>query len=222
MKLQELFPLIQANPIFLGADLKCVQKHLTDASMETKDFSEGAVIYSSRDGQRNVGILLSGSAQVFTGIGSEPTLLNTVGASDMFGIANLYADDEPFPTTILAKTSCRVLFIDRRAFCDMIENEPVITKNFLILQSRKILYLNRKLMTFTAGSAERKVAVFLSEHTVDGVFVPNCSMSVLANMLGIGRASLYRALDRLIECGWIEKRGKSYLVLNQDALAELI
>lgn len=84
------------------------------------------------------------------------------------------------------------------------------------------MYLNRKIMTFTAGSAERKLSVFLAENATDGVFTPTCSMSALANMLGIGRASLYRALDRLTDCGWIERRGKEIYVLDQDALAELI
>ena len=77
-------------------------------------------------------------------------------------------------------------------------------------------------MTFTAGNAERKLSVFISEHAKDGVFTPPCSMSALANMLGIGRASLYRAIEHLIACGWMEKKGKQFYLTDHNASAELI
>lgn len=222
MTIHEIFPQIQSNPIFIGTNPQSIRKFLTESTLHIQEFSDQEIIFSSSNSLSKIGIVLEGKAQVFVGGSDEQTLLNTIGCSGMFGIANLYADNEPFPTTIVSKDVCKILFIDKTAFCNLVEHEPIVTKNFLILQSQKIMYLNRKIMTFTAGNTERKVSVFISENAIDGVFTPTCSMSVLANMLGIGRASLYRALDHLIECGWIKKSGKSFVILDHHALAEMI
>ena len=222
MTIHSIIPNLEKNPIFSGASPSITNRCITEQTLSVLDFADGAVVYSSSECQGKIGILLDGTAQVHTGTLGDTILLNTLRVGEMFGIANLYAEDEPFPTVIVAKSFCKVLFIDRNAVCSLIEQDPVVTKNFLKFQSQKILYLNRKIMTFTAGNAERKLSVFLRENAKDGIFTPNCSMSTLSNMLGIGRASLYRALDRLIACGWIEKKGKEIYILNQDALAELI
>ena len=76
--------------------------------------------------------------------------------------------------------------------------------------------------TLTAGSAERRLAVFLLDYEQDGVFIPPCPMNRLAELLGIGRASLYRAIDALCAEGLIEKQGKNIHLRNKDALLRLI
>ena len=222
MSVYQLYPNIKKHPIFENAPPQAVDRYLDNAVLSCADFTNDEILYSSESHQEKIGIILKGSAEIHTGLSGEQVLLNTICEGEMFGIANLYAEDEPFPTVITAKEFCRVLFIERQAICRLIENDPVITKNFLKLQSRKIMYLNKKILTFTAGSAERKLSVFLCAHAQNGIFTPSCSMSALASMLGIGRASLYRSLDRLVECGWIRREGKSIHILNQDALAELI
>ena len=77
--------------------------------------------------------------------------------------------------------------------------------------SRKIIYLNKKLATLTAGSAEKKLAAYISEHQIDGVFTAT-SLSELANILQMGRASLYRAIDSMTENGIIKKSGKQFII----------
>jgi DNA-binding MarR family transcriptional regulator len=77
-------------------------------------------------------------------------------------------------------------------------------------------------MTFTAGSAEKKLASFILDHERDGIFSPPCSMIDLASMLGMGRASLYRAMDQLISQGWIEKKNKVFMITDLNALTAFI
>ena len=95
--------------------------------------------------------------------------------------------------------------------------------NYLAFLSEKIRYLNRKIVTLTAGSAERRLAYFLDtsipENAADipTITVP---MNSLAEMLNLGRASLYRAADRLSEEGFIERDGKTIKVINRKGMME--
>ena len=220
--IEQFFSSLEQHPIFKQTDRNKISFYLNEQACSVIDFVTDDLIYSSASPEKQVGLLLQGKASVQTGSASDYTLLNTVGEVELFGIANLYAEDEPFPTVITAATSCTVLFFKDAAFRAFLENDPTATKNFLKFQSQKILYLNRKIMTFTAGSAEKKMASFILDHEVNHVFTPPCSMSSLANMLGIGRASLYRALDHLIDQGWIEKRDRSFIILDPDSLSKFL
>lgn len=203
MTVYDHFPDIVRNPIFRDAAPPSVNRFFTDDTFRTGVFSVHDLIYSSESSTLSVGILCTGSARVLAGHGEEATILNTLKPGDMFGIANLFDEDSPFPTRIVATSGAKVLFLDGDAFRRCIQEDPIILRNYLAFLSRKLMYLNRKILTFTAGSAERKLMLFLLEqHTSGDVTLP-CSMSELAERLGIGRASLYRARDSLIREGLI-------------------
>lgn len=219
MTVRELFPDTERNPIFRGIPEEILNSYLNDKSMRIKHYASDEVVHSSQSGEIRIGLILGGSARVYTA-NTDKTLLRTMGRGAMFGIANLYAEEEPFPSTIVAAEPCQILFIDSATFRRLIEENATALRNYLFFQSKKIVYLNRKIMTFTAGSAEKKLAIFLLENEVDGTVAFPCSMSRLADMLSMGRASLYRALDHLGELGLIEKHEKTIIILNLPALSK--
>ena len=57
----------------------------------------------------------------------------------------------------------------------------------------------------------------LSEVGTPG-FLPTISMTELAGRLNIGRASLYRVMDRMVDDGIIERSGKTIFVKHPDRL----
>lgn len=222
MTIFEIFPDLPRHPIFHGADRQAVLSFLNDSALQLVELSAGSAVYACNETEERVGLLLGGRAQAFTGQSREHALLKTIRPHELFGIANLYAEDEPFPSRILAISDCRILWIKRDAFKGLIENDAAVRRNFLTFQSKKILYLNRKIATLTAGSAEKKLAVCLLDYEDDGLFLPNCSMSELAELLGMGRASLYRAVDNLVSYGWIDRHEKHIRILDKDALLRFI
>jgi len=190
--------------------------------MKVSEFFAGEIIHSPSSENTEIGIVLSGIARAHTGDSADHALLKKMNAGDMFGIANLYAPDQPFPSLILAEEFCRILFIKATALRALIENEPTVLRNYLTLQSQKIVYLNRKIMTLTAGAAEKKLAVFLLEKESALQKAAPFSMSELAKLLGIGRASLYRAIDALVAHGMIEKKEKCLIVRDKLLLEQYV
>lgn len=225
MTIYDIFPDIQNNPIFHSASEETVNRYLTEDVLKIERFSAGESVYSSNTETIRVGILQTGAAKVYSGTPetSEYSLLKALAPGDMFGIANLYAESEPFPSRIVAVgDGCTVLFAEGEAFKTWIESDPIALRNYLTFQSRKIVYLNRKIMTYTAGSAEKKLALYLLDQAIDATVCLSCSMSDLAALLGMGRASLYRAVDTLTQYGWIVKQDRSFLLCNPKALEEFI
>ena len=215
----ELLLHLKQHSIFSELTEAEIDAYFSKNSIKIREFAPKQVAYSSSSERVFVGILLSGRARVET---EAQALVKSLRVGELFGIANLYAENEPFPTSIITESEAKILFLDGNAVKRLIEEIPSIRRAYLTFQSGRIVYLNRKIATLTAGSAERRLAVFLLDYEQDGIFTPPCPMNRLAELLGIGRASLYRVIDVLCTEGLIEKQGKTIFIRNKDALLRLI
>jgi CRP-like cAMP-binding protein len=81
----------------------------------------------------------------------------------------------------------------------------------------RVRFLNRKIQCFTAGSAERRLALWLLSEEEEVITLPS-SLTTLSDMLDIGRASLYRALDKLENSGLISREGRNIALLSPDEI----
>ena len=215
---QEILECIRSDKILGCADEDNLTHCFNEKTAYAKTFSAGETIYSPECSKRQVGIILEGRAAVEPTNSNEKVLLKMLSSRDMFGIANLYANEIPFISVIIAKSACRVLFIDADAFKALIEHDAKAMRAYLEFMSRKIVFLNKKISTLTAGTTEKKLALFLAENQHDGEFSQRISMTAIAEILSVGRASLYRALDSLEAEGLIHRDGKSIFIPDKNAL----
>ena len=74
-------------------------------------------------------------------------------------------------------------------------------------------------MYYTAGSTERRLALYLNSLGKRNIKMTT-SMTDLANTLDVGRASLYRAFDKLCEDGYIIKSEKIIIIMNREEMLE--
>ena len=103
------------------------------------------------------------------------------------------------------------------ALAQMLENDKTIMYNYIKFMATKIRFLNEKIMYFTAGSTERRLALYLASFGKKTIKT-TISMTDLANTLDVGRASLYRAFDKLSEDGYIIRSEKIILLLNREEM----
>lgn len=221
MTVYEIFPDIKKLPFFECASNDTVNKYLNESAIKVRSFSHGDIIYSPASESISVGILIEGAAKVRPS-GDEKTLLKTMNVGELFGIANLYAEDAAFPSVIAAEKKAKILFIDGDAFKSFIENDSSALKCYLRFLSKKIVYLNKKIATFTASNAESKLALYLTQNANEDMLQLSVSMSELAKTLGLGRASLYRALDKLLEAKLIERDGADIRIIDHEDLLALV
>ena len=180
------------------------------------DFESGEIIHSPECSTRRVGLILSGSASVTTNDASKETLLRFLKAGDFFGIANLF-QESAFVSVIRAQKKCRVFFWSEDALRTLLEQDKAFLYCYLEFLSGRICFLNQKIRYLTAGSVERKLALYLSSKK-NSVIELEASLSSLSELLDVGRASLYRAFDRLIEDGYLQKDGRTITILHPEAM----
>ena len=220
MSILKKYPEIRNCVIFKDADPTNIERYISEGSYYDRRFSAGEEIVSHNDRYVSVGFILDGKVSVSSADEGRTVLLRTIGVGSFFGVATLYSLDTPFPTALSAKTSCKILFIERQAMKELIENDKSVNRAFLTFLGNRIVYLNKKINSFTAGSAERRLSLFLADNETDGVYSADISMSALAGMLDIGRASLYRAIDKLTSDGFIEKHDKTIIIKDKTSMLE--
>ena len=181
-----------------------------------KSFSDGETILSPDSEERFMGLILCGNATVKTKDPSKNTLLRFLREGDVFGVSNLFSE-EPFASNITAEKKCRVFLIPRDAIRALLLQDSAFLDRYLSFLCGRVCYLNKKIGYLTAGSAERRLALYLSSFDSKEILL-DASLSALSELLNLGRASLYRAFDRLSLDGHIQKEGKKITVLNKDAM----
>ena len=182
----------------------------------TRTYFDGEVILSPDSPQPLMGLILEGGATVKTKDLSKNTLLRTLQAGDVFGVSNLFSE-EPFVSNITASRECRVFMLPREAVRALMEDTPAFLDHYLSFVCGRVCYLNKKIGYLTAGSAERRLALYLSSFDSREILL-GASLSSLSDLLNLGRASLYRAFDRLTVDGYIQKSGRKITVLKKDAM----
>lgn len=221
MNIYTIIPEISKHMIFQNADPVTFEKCLNADNIWVKKYIKDDIIIEPDSKEINVGIVLSGLVEITSPLKNHKLLLKTSGRGAMFGIANLYEKSDAFPTRINAKTNAEILFIDSAAFRKMLEEDTNMMQGFLAFLSKRIAYLNKKIISYTAGSTEQKLAYFLSENAVDGIFESEMSISDIADMLDMGRASLYRAFDKLIEEKIIRKSTRRIDIIDKEKLKNI-
>lgn len=207
---------IMENSLFAGSDKEQVKQIFRETGCCVKSFGAGEVILSPESEQKCAAVLLGGRAVVNTPDPSKKMLLRFLGVGEPFGIANLFTE-EPFVSIIRAHGDCRVFFIYESAVRRLLEKDSAFLYRYLNFLSGRICFLNAKIGYLTAGSAERRLALYLYSLGKEE-FHLSVSISALSDLLNVGRASLYRAFDRLSEDGFLQKNGRRFRLPNPEGM----
>lgn len=201
-------------PLFKDLTEGQIQAIVNDAECEQIQFASGDVIYSADKYRHAIGVVLSGKAVAKNG-DDNGVIVRCLSKGDCFGVAALFVyNDKPYVSAIVAKTDCTVLFMPESVITRCINEYQPFAANYITFLTSRIQYLNRLVSAYSSPNVETKLARFISAY-VDGEAVPfDLNMTSLSKSLGIGRASLYRALDSLEENGVIKRDSKRIIITD--------
>lgn len=200
-------------PLFQGFCAEEIDKFLLSIASDREIIPSGGKVCLAKDQTSRIGILLSGALKVFSP--SDGTILNRLEPGSLFGVSCLYGEKSAETVIIAAKTST-ILFLNGEDSEKLWENSK-LRKNLISFLTDRIRFLNRKIASFTAHSSEEKLLCYLQQNTDEsGEVTLICSYAELARALHLGRASLYRAIDKLEQRGIIKRNGKSFSLLDTE------
>lgn len=207
---------LSSHPLFRDTAPICLMEALYLHGRGSVAFSDGESLCSPEETLHALGFLLTGRALVHTTDEARTVLLRSLGVGDVFGIAGLFSMDAPV-SRITASGACRCVLFSEEAVSYMLEKDATFRRNYIGFLTGRIRFLNRKIRYLTAGSAERRLALYLST-LGNGKIRLQDSITSLSDLLNLGRASLYRAFDRLCQDGFLIKNGRDLVITDADAM----
>ncbi len=205
---------LQSCPLFSGYDEEKLPLLLKQCRAKETTFSSGEEIPTKEENFGILGILLSGALAVR---GKKGALLNRLDPGALFGVSHLFGGAGA-DTKILCDKTSKVLLI-RQDMAEVLWDDRIIRNNLLSFLTGRICFLNEKIASLTAGDAEEKISHFLARQADEnGKITLKLSYSDLAQSLGLGRASLYRAMDSLEEKGVIRREKKNIEILSPESI----
>ncbi len=188
-----------------------VEALLSEDCIVERKYSQGETIQNNINCSQ-IGIITKGKAIIRSGVNG--VIINKIGKNDIFGVAALF-DSPCHLTTVHAVTECTIICFEKPFIERCIEKSNIFALNYIEFLSKKINFLNKKINAYTAKSAENKLYAYLLVLPRDSnVIELQNDMSTIAKMIGIGRATLYRSFEKLIENGTITKIDKK-IILNE-------
>ncbi len=209
-----------ATAPFSALSAERIQSLIASNDVQLKEFSAGQQVFPCRSVSDCIGVVLSGECRSMLGkkivaVGSEGTV---------FGLAELYSAGGETALKSEAAQVCRVLFISHHAVDMLIEDSSDFARSYIALLSNSVINSQSQAQALAGGSAEKALAEYLLErprNTKGEVALPQ-DMMKLAKQLGLGKNSLFKAIDTLNSSGAIIFNGSAVCIKDEEKLKSFI
>ena len=207
--------LLAGCPLFRGCPPALVDRVLDSPACVLESFDVGEPLRQPAHAPPRLGLVLEGRLQVR----QQRLPVNVLGPGDLFGASALFHEGES-PALLIPLAPGRALFLSQNLVDSLLEQEAQVRHNYLRYLSQRIHFLSGRIQSLAQPGAEVKLARYLLCEQQQGVV--SLSAAELARRLSIGRATLYRAFQRLEEDGLIRREGKTVVLPNLSALQTYI
>ncbi|MBQ7897076.1 MAG: Crp/Fnr family transcriptional regulator [Clostridia bacterium] len=197
MNEKEILACLETVPLFSHVFLSALPEIIVLSAGDTYEIKRGLAVF------------VKGKAEIF----KKDAFLKTVFEPTVIGLATLFDKTDAYISTLIAKSETTLLLFSEKNIEQLISESPEFSKRLIVLLSEKLRYLNRRIDFYTTSGAEGKLHTFLLSSAGEHGFV-ELPMTRLSEILDIGRASLYRALNSLEENGYIKKQGKKIFLIK--------
>ncbi|MBV8347566.1 MAG: Crp/Fnr family transcriptional regulator [Mycolicibacterium sp.] len=194
--------------------------------VQLSEFRAGQTIFAEADPGDRVYIIGSGTVKIGRrGPYGQENLLAIMGPSDIFGELAVF-DPGPRTCTATAITDVVAVAVDRATLRAWLAHRPVIAEQLLQVLARRLRHTYDEIveLTFTdvAGRVARQLLLLGRRFgTREGEalrVVPDLTQTEMAQLVGADRASVNKALQRFVACGWIRMEDKTVLIVDPGAL----
>jgi CRP/FNR family transcriptional regulator, cyclic AMP receptor protein len=194
-----------------------------------KEYARGSTIFIEGGKRTAVYFILSGLVKVYK-VSSEgqEQVISFLHSDEMFPHVGFF-DDTDYPATATTITDVQLMSIPIEEFDQLLLRNPKISIKVMKVMGKKLLELQQRIQAITSQDVFTRIVGALVRFSwelgktqTDGKTIKiNMPMTNtdLANLIGVTRESVNRALNRLRKEGVIEHNRKEILILDIDRLS---
>jgi CRP-like cAMP-binding protein len=198
------------------------EKIIKDFHIQIRGFSKNDTIVFANEAVIQQLILIEGDVKTeMTDYNGKTIKIADMVAPQILAPGFLFGQEALFPISIIAKNDCSIVYIGKQNFLDTLLKYPSLQINFLNIISNQTQFLSKKINFLSFKTIKGKIAHFLLKQSVfKGGFEIQLKQSLtqLADLFGVARPSLSRALGELHQEGIIDYKKSFIKILDMDGL----
>ncbi len=217
---------LSQNILFKDVDFREICTMLEGISYKKTIYNNNDVIAMDGDLVAGQFIMLNGSVRgEMTNYTGKVVKIEDIEGCKLLAPAFLYGPDNHYPVDIIANKKTECIFITKSSFSILLQTNPTVQKNFLDIVAGKTQFLSNKIKFLTLQPIKGKIADYLLKRTrsklLNTIDLPY-SQDKLADLFGVTRPALTRALRELDQSKIICAKGKRVCILDRKKLEEFI
>ena len=212
--------------LFKNIDEASILNLLSQIPYHIGNYNKEDIIAIEEDDCHSLGIILKGTVEIHKPFPSGKIVtINYFEAGNVFGEALVFSKSHKYPATIVASSSCEIMYIKKEYITKLMEANNMVLNNFVSVLSDRILMLNDRITNLSYDSIRKKIAnILLIEYAKQknkNLVLPFCRKK-MAELLNIPRPSLSRELMKMKEDGIIDYHRNRLKIIDLLKLEETL
>ena len=213
------------SPVFRGISSEQLLQLLSQVHFQFKNYSKNELIVMGGEICDRLLIVQQGSVKAeMTDYSGKTIKIEDLVAPQPLASAFQFGNHNRFPVTVLANTDVEIVSIPKPEFVKLLQLNSLILNNYLNTISTRAQFLSQRLKFLSFKTIRQKIAHFLLEKAGDRLQTVEIlqSQGQLAEMFGVTRPSLARALGEMSSEGLIETDRRSIKILDKNRMNQLL
>lgn len=168
-----------------------------------KKYEKNQVIALRETECKQIGIITKGEARIeHLSSSGKRDIIRSLKRYDIFGEILIFTEDSHYPYDIISISKTEIFFINKENLLKILKENINLLENFLSHISSSYIILNKIIKLKSQKTIEHKLAyyfLYFENITENKLSCKIKSKTYLADLLGIERPSLHRALNNLQE-----------------------
>ena len=197
----------------------------SNTNYNIKKYPKNDIIAIEGDICTSIGLVLDGNVDIKRTLGSKVIHVTSFSVGGVFGEVIAFSDINIYPATVVASSSCEIMFINKNDFIKFCTCNEEFLSMFLNTLTNKIFLLNNSITNLTFNNLRQRICNFLiNEYKVQKTknIKLNMTKEKLSEFLGVTRPSLSRELINMKKLRLIDYSRNNILILDLEEIENLL
>ncbi len=214
------------TPIFKGLSSGKLELLLASIPHQVKKYRKNDIIACADDEVISLLFVLEGAVKgEMVDFSGKTIKIEDIESPRPLAPAFLFGSNNKYPVNIVANNDVVILSIPRQSLIRLLQQNELVLRNFLDNISNRAQFLSTKIKFLSFQSIKGKIAHYiLKEMQKTGssdIHLP-VTQSDLAELFGVARPSVSRAIKEMDREGLIRSKGSNIQILDRDGLSALL
>lgn len=221
-----MYEILAECPLFRGLNAPEIEELMKGTLFRIQQFKKGEIIAHHGEIVVSQAVILKGSVKgEMVDFAGKIIKIEDIESPRLLAPAFLFGQNNRFPVNLVANTDVTILRVPREEMVRLMQKSGVILGNFVNNVSSRAQFLTSKIKFLSFTTIKGKVAQYLLDlagKTGSQTLELPHSQSQLAELFGVTRPSVGRALSEMNRDRILSTEGRRVVLLDPEKLKTLL